>query len=72
MPRTYNMRSMRTYSDYVEICHTNGSIVWADMTHDGLWFVWLTEGFGSGKLPVGVYDYEKAISVMLDISDALM
>jgi len=72
MPRTYNMRSMRTYSDYVEICHTNGSIVWADENENGLWYVWLTEGFGKGRLPVGVYVYPEMIDVLLAISDALM
>lgn len=72
MTRTYNERSVYCASEHVEITHADGSIVWADFTRDGLWFVWVHEGNSREKFPVGVYDWLDAQSVILAISDALM
>ncbi len=63
-------RNAYSGDDFISIDCTNGS-VWADLIPSG-WFVWVTELDSRAKCPVGVYDYDNALLVMLAISDTLM
>lgn len=65
-----NTRSGYRYDDYFTLQHADGSSVWADLRPDGLWFVWVANG--REKLPVGVYDFDNALDVVLSISDSLL
>lgn len=65
-----NTRTAYRYEDYICINHNDGSSVWADLSRNGNWFVWISNSHE--KLPVGVYDYDNAIDVMMAISDTLL
>ena len=72
MPKKYNERKTYCSPDCVSISHADGSSVWADLTSDGSWFIWVHEGNSHEKCPVGVYEWLDAQFVIQAISDALM